>query len=80
MFKKKGELKSALEQQTGGSHYKNFEIQPIEYITKNKLSFSQGNVIKYVTRYNFKNGLEDLKKARHMIDLMIQLEYGENDN
>ena len=70
--------KSALDVQVGSNHYKNLAIQPIEYITKNNLSFSQGNVIKYITRYKNKNGLEDLKKAKHMIDLMIQLEYNDN--
>jgi hypothetical protein len=68
--------KSAKQIQVGGDHYKNFAIQPIEYILKNNLSFGQGNVIKYVTRYKYKNGLEDLKKAKHYIDLLIEEEYG----
>lgn len=57
--------------QHGGSHYK-LPIQPIEYIMKNNLSYAQGNVIKYVTRYRDKNGLEDLKKAKHYIDFLIE--------
>lgn len=77
-MKEKESEKSALDVQVGSNHYKNLAIQPIEYITKNNLSFSQGNVIKYITRYKNKNGLEDLKKAKHMIDLMIQLEYNDN--
>ena len=68
---------SPLATQTGGSHYKDLAIQPIEYNTKNNLSFSQGNVIKYVTRYKNKNGAEDLKKAIHMLEMMLDLEYGE---
>lgn len=67
----------ALSTQEGGNHYKDFPIQPIEFITKNGLSFAQGNVIKYICRYKAKNGLQDLKKARHYIDLMIELEYGD---
>lgn len=67
---------SAKQTQIGGDHYKNFAIQPIEYIMKNNLSFGQGNVIKYVTRYKDKNGIEDLKKAKHYIDLLIEEEYG----
>lgn len=65
----------ALDVQIGGSHYKDFKIQPIEFIMVNNLNFCQGNVIKYICRYNHKNGIEDLKKAKHYIDLLIQLEY-----
>lgn len=67
---------SALERQEGGSHY-NMTIQPIEFIEKNGLGFSEGNVIKYVCRHKRKNGKEDLLKARHYIDLLIELHYGE---
>ena len=67
---------TALDTQIGGNHYRNFEIQPIEFIHKNNLSFIQGNIIKYVCRYKNKNGLEDLKKARHYIDILIELENG----
>jgi len=66
---------SALERQEGGSHY-NMTIQPIEFIEKNGLGFSEGNVIKYVCRHKRKNGKEDLLKARHYIDLLIELHYG----
>jgi hypothetical protein len=52
-------------------------IQPVEYITKNRLPYLDGNVIKYVTRHRSKGGLEDLKKAKHYIDLIIQMEYEE---
>ena len=65
---------NAMETQVGGDHYSKLAIQPAEYITKNKLTYLQGNVIKYVTRYKDKNGLEDLQKARHYIDLLIELE------
>jgi hypothetical protein len=67
-----------LDVQVGGGHYKDMKIQPIEFITLNNLSFLQGNVIKYVTRYKHKNGVEDLKKARHYIDLILKLEFGQN--
>ncbi len=65
---------SALNVQVGGSHYKDMPIQPIEYIHRNGLGFIAGNVVKYITRYEKKNGLEDLNKARHYIDLLIELE------
>jgi hypothetical protein len=70
-------MSTPLASQEGGQHYKDLKIQPIEYITANGLSFSQGNVIKYVTRYKAKNGAQDLKKAIHMLQLMLQLEYNE---
>ncbi|MFL5785880.1 MAG: DUF3310 domain-containing protein [Bacteriovoracaceae bacterium] len=63
--------------QEGGDHYKNQKIQPVEYIHANGLGFMEGCVIKYVSRYKRKNGLEDLKKARHFLDLLITLEYPE---
>lgn len=71
----KDEKQTALDVQIGGGHYKDFAIQPIEFTMKNSLNFCQGNIIKYVCRYNHKNGIEDLKKAKHYIDLLIQLEY-----
>lgn len=58
--------------QVGGDHYKKFKIQPFKFIMENNLNFAQGNIIKYVCRYDHKNGVEDLKKARHYIDLLIE--------
>jgi len=57
--------------QVGGKHYKTFRIQPYEFISKNNLSFFQGNVVKYVCRYKDKNGIEDLKKIIHYCELEI---------
>ena len=65
---------SALDHQEGGTHYAKLKIQPIEYIHANGLGFSEGSVIKYVTRWRDKNGIADLKKARHFLDLLIELE------
>ena len=59
--------------QVGGSHYKS-KIDPDKYIEANNLSFREGNIIKYVTRYRRKNGLEDLLKARHYLDMLIKQE------
>jgi len=64
--------KSVLNKQEGGDHYKKMVIQPIEFIIKNGLGFIEGNIIKYVCRYKDKNGLEDLKKARHYLDMLIE--------
>ena len=66
---------SALNTQIGGGHYKSMAIQPVEYAHRNGLNFCQGNVVKYVSRYRDKNGKQDLLKARHFIDLLIELEY-----
>lgn len=60
--------------QIGGSHYSEMAIQPTEFIHKNGLSFIQGNIIKYVCRYKSKGGIEDLNKAKHYIDLLIEFE------
>lgn len=62
----------ATARQEGGDHYRSLPIQPIEYIIKNGLDFCEGNVIKYVTRWKSKGGVEDLRKARHYIDLLIE--------
>lgn len=70
-------LYKATNEQIGGSHYKDMAIQPIEFIMKNKIGFCEANVIEYVCRHKHKNGIEDLKKARHYIDLLIQFEYEE---
>ena len=59
--------------QVGGDHYQ-LPIQPIDYITKNSLGYMEGNIIKYVTRYKKKNGLEDLKKAQHYLEMLIREE------
>lgn len=64
---------SSLDVQVGGSHYKDCPIQPIEFIHANGLGYVEGAVVKYVTRWKYKNGVEDLKKARHFLDLLIEL-------
>lgn len=61
----------ALRTQIGGGHYKEMKIQPVEYTLANGLGFCEGNVIKYISRYKAKNGVEDLQKAKHYIDLLI---------
>ena len=60
-----------IQKQVGGNHYENKAIQPIEFIEANNLGFHEGNVIKYVTRYKDKNGLEDLLKAKWYLDRLI---------
>ena len=74
-----GKKASATTIQVGGNHYKNMKIQPIDYIQANDLGFCAGNVVKYVSRYQSKNGVEDLRKARHYIDLLIEAEINGKD-
>lgn len=65
----------ALDKQIGGDHYKKYAIQPIEFISKNNLTYIQGNIIKYVMRANDKGGLQDLKKALHYIEIAIENDF-----
>ena len=58
--------------QVGGDHYSSLPISPREYIAGNGLGWDEGNIIKYVTRWKSKNGLEDLRKARHYLDMLIE--------
>lgn len=67
-------MRNALGKQVGGQHYKDKAIQPVQYIHANKIGYFEGNVIKYVTRWRDKNGLADLEKAKHYIELLIELE------
>ena len=63
-----------LDDQVGGSHYKNMVIQPVVFIERNKLSFLEGSVVKRICRYRHGGkGLEDLQKIKHEIDLLIEL-------
>lgn len=68
----KPKLPTVLGTQIGGDHYTRQKIQPIEYIWANGLGFSEGNIVKYVTRWKYKGGIKDLKKAHHHIALLIE--------
>lgn len=78
---------NALDVQIGGDHYKKYAIQPMEYSMANGLDACQHTVVKYITRFRDKGGTADLEKAKHTIDLLIELEMrkqqrmaGANDN
>lgn len=66
--------------QIGGTHYSDRGIQPIEYINANDLGYHEGNIIKYISRYKFKNGLEDLLKAQWYINDLIKQQKDTNEN
>jgi len=64
----------ALDTQVGGGHYKDLPIQPVEYCQKNKLDYCESNVVKYISRWRDKGGIEDLRKVQHYVELLIQIE------
>lgn len=66
---------SALENQIGGDHYKGAAIQHVEYAHANRLPYIEANIIKYIVRHDKKNGIEDLKKAKHYLEILMDLEY-----
>jgi hypothetical protein len=72
------QMTNALTKQEGGNHYKDMKIQPVEFITANNLGFLEGNVVKYICRHHAKNGAEDIKKAIHYCELLLQTKYGES--
>lgn len=65
-------MTNPFDEQIGGDHYKKLPFQPVEYIVANGMNFCEGNVVKYVTRYKLKNNIEDLEKAKHYLELLIE--------
>lgn len=65
---------SALDRQIGGSHYKDYEIQPVEFIHRNKIGFLEGNAIKYICRWRRKGGKQDIEKAIHYLQMLLEME------
>jgi hypothetical protein len=61
--------------QVGGDHYKKYKIQPSEFVNQNKFLFAEGNAIKYICRHQDKGGKQDLLKAKHYIDMIIERDY-----
>ena len=70
---------SAYDKQIGGSHYRSLKIQPSKFVIENELLFPEGSVIKYICRHRFKNGKEDLLKAMHFIELIIERDYSKTE-
>jgi hypothetical protein len=65
--------------QVAGNHYKQFRIEPWDAIIDWNLGYLDGNAVKYLSRWRHKNGIEDLKKARHYIDKLIEVESAKNN-
>ena len=68
------EAASAFERQVGGTHYSDMAIQPVEFIHRNGIGFSEGTAITYLARWRSKGGIQDLRKAIHTIEQLIELE------
>lgn len=73
-FLREDKRAKTLQTQEGGSHYRDMAIQPIEYIHANGIGFVEGAVIKYVSRWKAKDGLRDLRKAIHLLQILVELE------
>ena len=71
-------MSNPYDKQVGGDHYQSMKIQPAEFINKNKLPFAEGNAIKYICRHINKGGEQDLEKAKHYIDMIIERDYGDD--
>lgn len=67
---------TANQKQVGGYHYKDMCIQPVDFIEANKIPFIEGSAIKYICRHSRKNGAEDIKKAIHFLELLLEKRYG----
>ena len=74
-----GDNVSTYNKQIGGSHYKKMKIQPSKFVIENELLFPEGSVIKYICRHRFKNGKEDLLKAIHFIEMIIERDYSKTE-
>lgn len=68
-----------LKKQVGGEHYKDMQIQPVEFIHANNIPFIEGACIKYLCRHRNKGGAEDIKKVIHFCEMLLELEYGEGE-
>lgn len=66
---------TALNEQIGGNHYKEFAIQPVVFCQKNKLGYCESAAVKYVSRHRQKNGRQDIEKAIHYLQLLLEIEY-----
>jgi len=75
IFKEKESMKNPYDKQIGGSHYKDMKIQPSKFINDNNLLFAEGNAIKYICRHAHKGEVQDLEKAKHYIDMIIERDY-----
>ena len=77
MKKKVLNLSSSYDKQIGGSHYQGMSIQPSQFVIENKMLFPEGSAIKYICRHSKKDGKQDLLKAIHFIEMIIERDYSD---
>ena len=75
IFKKS--VYDSLDNQVSGKHYRNMKIQPAEFINENKLLFAEGNAIKYICRHQSKGKRQDIEKAIHYLEMILERDYAE---
>ena len=80
MNKKTLNSNSSYDKQIGGSHYQGMSIQPSQFVIENKMLFPEGSAIKYICRHSKKDGKQDLLKAIHFIEMIIERDYSEKQN
>tara|TARA_R110000824_G_scaffold305433_1_gene493248 strand:+ start:50 stop:274 length:225 start_codon:yes stop_codon:yes gene_type:complete len=73
-------MDKAQNKQVGGNHYKKYVIQPVDFIAKNNIPYIEGNIIKYLLRWRDKNGIEDLDKIVHYVELLKEIEKFKNES
>ena len=73
-------MNTAQDKQVGGDHYKKYVIQPVDFIAKNNIPYIEGNIIKYLLRWRDKNGIEDLDKIVHYVELLKEIEKFKNES
>ena len=71
----KGVVYKSLQEQVGGKHYSSMKIQPAEFINENNLLFAEGNAIKYICRHQSKGKEQDIKKAIHYLEMILERDY-----
>ena len=71
----KGSTYKSLQEQVGGKHYSSMKIQPAEFINENRLLFAEGNAIKYICRQQSKGKEQDIKKAIHYLEMILERDY-----
>ena len=71
---------STYDKQIGGTHYRTMKIQPSKFVIENKMLFAEGNVVKYICRHPYKDGKQDLLKAIHYCEMIIERDYSDESD
>ena len=74
-----GTTSKVYNKQIGGAHYRKMKIQPSEFVHENKMLFAEGNIIKYICRHPYKDGKQDILKAIHYCEMIIERDYDKEE-